>query len=212
MQIAVCAALPWVSPVGSVIGLALAAATLVDAFLDARAAGGRIARLTWAPALGLALGVASVALVWNRLYHGEWWLGGYAVYTPRPFGVLHPAEGLARHLQALALEGGLVLFPAAVGLLATGAPRRHGVTLPLVLTGALLALLAAAGLLGFYWLIRSEGRRYPGPGGLFYPNVLWVERLLSGASLWQLLPAAVLVASGLLAGARTWQLLRRGAA
>jgi hypothetical protein len=253
MQIAVCSALPWVSPVGSVIGLALAAATLLDAFLDARAAGGRIARLTWAPALGLALGVASVALVWNRLYHGEWWLGGYAVYTPRPFGVLHPAEGLARHLQALALEGGLVLFPAAVGLLATGAPRRHGVTLPLVLTGALLALfatfhqpeparrfvvvwpafgaivgrtwdrlklpapapqalLAAAGLLGFYWLIRSEGRRYPGPGGLFYPNVLWVERLLSGASLWQLLPAAVLVASGLLAGARTWQLLRRGAA
>jgi hypothetical protein len=253
MRIAVCAALPWVSPVGYVISLALAAATLVDAFLDARAVGGRVERLAWAPALGLALGVASVALVWNHLYHGEWWLGGYAAYTPRPFGVLPPAEGLARHLRALTLEGGLVLLLAVAGLLATGAPRRHGLTLPLALTAALLvlfatfhqpepsrrlvavwpafgaivgrtwdrlklpapapqALLAAAGLLGFHWLIRYEGRRYPGPAGLFYPNVLWVERWLSGAATWQLLPAAALVATGLLAGARTWQLLRRGAA
>jgi hypothetical protein len=70
------------------------------------------------------------------------------------------------------------------------------------------ALVAATGLLGFYWLMRQEGRHFPGPGGLFYPNVVWVERILSGAPAWQLLPALALLVAGAFAAGRTWQLLR----
>lgn len=250
VRLTVCAALPWVSPTGSVIGLALAAATLLDAWLAAAPGDRRAARLPWSPALGVAIGAASFVLLWNRLYHGDWWLGGYAPYAAQPFfGTKHAAAGLLLHLRALALEGPLLLLLAAAGLRATGAPRAHGLTLALMLTGALLvlfasfyqpeparrlavvwpafgavvgrtwdslklrapapqALLAAAGLLGFHWLIYYDGRRYPGPAGLFYPNVLWVERILSGAPAWQLLPAAALAMTGAVAAAKTWQLLR----
>jgi hypothetical protein len=43
---------------------------------------------------------------------------------------------------------------------------------------------------------------------LFYPNVVWVERILSGAPAWQLLPALALLVAGAFAAGRTWQLLR----
>jgi hypothetical protein len=248
-RFAVCAVLPWTSPTGSTVGLALAAATLLDAWLDLPRPERTLGRLPWAAAWGLFLGVASVALVWNRLYHGDWLLGGYAPYAARPFfGVVAPTTGLLLHLRALVVEGPVLFALSALGLRAAGSPRANGLTLALVLTGALLllfasfyqpepsrrfavvwpafgaivgrtwdrlrlplpapqALVALGALTGFYWLIFNEGRRYPGPGGLFYPNVLWVERYLSGAPAWQLLPAAGLLLLGVAAGIGTWRLL-----
>jgi hypothetical protein len=57
--------------------------------------------------------------------------------------------------------------------------------------------------------MHDEGRRLPGPGGLFYPNVVWVERFLSDAPAWQLLPALALLGTGTFAAGRTWRLLGR---
>jgi hypothetical protein len=70
------------------------------------------------------------------------------------------------------------------------------------------ALLAAAFLVGFYWLIWNEGRHHPGPGGLFYPNILWVKLLVAGAPAWRLFPVAVLSLLLFVSAARTSGLLR----
>jgi hypothetical protein len=54
-----------------------------------------------------------------------------------------------------------------------------------------LVLLAAA--VGLHFFMREEGRYFEGPGGLFYPAVLWVELLLDGRSPWLVgVPVALL--------------------
>ncbi len=260
-QLAVCALLPWVSPTGPLIGLALVLAGLVDAWLDARR-GARPAGTprrplplaAWAPAIGLGIGVVSVVLLWNYLYHGDWWLGGYAPYAKAQFfGVRHPVQGFGLHLQALLLEGPFILLLALLGLWCTGTPRAQGLTLPLCLTTALVllfssfyqpeparrlavvwpcwavvvgrtldrlklagpvpqALLGLSGLSGFYWLMRYEGRHHLGRDGLFYPNVLWVERLVTGAPPGPWVAALVmLLVLFLVSAAATWRGLRRPA-
>jgi len=260
-RFAVCGLLPWVSPTGPLIGLALASAGLVDAWLDRarrQGAGGedpaRQRQEIWLPVLGLVLGLASFVLAWNQLYHGDWRLGGYALYAKTQFfGVEHPLLGLGRHVRALFLEAPVIPPLLLMGLRYSGAPRAQGLTLPLCLTTLLLllfssfyqpeparrfavvwpcwalvagrtldrielrdpapqALLALSGLSGFYWLILYEGRHHLGWDGLFYPNVLWVERLVARAPLgpWAAVLAALLVLF-LLSAAATWRHLRRPA-
>jgi hypothetical protein len=258
---AVCALLPWVSPTGPIIGLALASADLVDAWLDrgrgfdAGAEGpARQRHEIWLPMLGLGLGLATFVLVWNQLYHGDWRLGGYALYAKTQFfGVKQPLLGLGQHVRALFVEAPVIPPLLLMGLRSSGAPRAQGLTLPLCLTTLLLllfssfyqpeptrrlaviwpcwaavvgrtadrlqlrdpapqALLALSGVSGFYWLIRSEGRHHLGWDGLFYPNVLWVERLVTRAPLgpWTAILVALLVLF-LVSAVATWRLLRRPA-
>jgi hypothetical protein len=64
---------------------------------------------------------------------------------------------------------------------------------------AWLVLLAAS--VGCAFFMRYEGRYFEGPGGLFYPAVLWVELLLDGWSPWLVgLPLALLAGTAWLAG------------
>jgi hypothetical protein len=255
-QLGACTLLPWVSPTGPVLGIGLAGAGLLQAWLeDPRDPDARIRRVLGAAwnIVGLALGVGSVMLVWNTLYHGDWWLGGYAPYYAMlaPFGAQHGLGGLLQHLRALVFEGAPLILAALLGVRASPGRRASLLALPVTLTlgltlmfaafhqpeparrlaavwpafGAVAgltwdrlrlppslarALIVASGLLGFYWLMQYEGRRLPGPGGLFYPNVLWVERWLSGAPAWQWGPVlAIVAACGVAAAAMTARLLRR---
>lgn len=250
-QAAVCACLPWVNPAGPVVGLALLAANLVDVRLDRRDTGVPRDRFpAWAPVAGLILGVSSVILAWNWLYHGDWWWGGYAPYATIPyFGVKEPSAGVARHLSAVLSEGPALLLLAVLGVRSAVKPRRTGLTKASLLTGTLLvlfatfyqpeptrrlaviwpcwalivgrtwdrlrlrgpaaqALIAAAFLVGFYWLIRNEGRHHLGPGGLYYPNIVWVKLLVTGAPAWGLVPAGVLSLLLIASAAKTARLLR----
>jgi hypothetical protein len=254
-QLVACALLPWVSPTGPVLGACLVGAGVLQAWLEESSASAeRRARVLGAAwnALGLAVGVVTVMVVWNRMYHGNWWLGGYAPYytTLAPFGAPQRMDGLLLHFRALARDGGPLLLAALLGVRASPGRRAGLLALPVTLTlgltltfaafhqpeparrlaavwpafgaaagltwdrlrlpaGLAQALLAASGLLGFYWLIEHEGRRLPGPGGLFYPNVLWVERWLNGAPAWQWAPALALLAAGAVAAAMTARLQRR---
>lgn len=46
------------------------------------------------------------------------------------------------------------------------------------------ALVAAAGLQGFYWFMANDGNYYPGPAGLFYPAVHWVKLAIDLGFSW----------------------------
>jgi hypothetical protein len=70
------------------------------------------------------------------------------------------------------------------------------------------AMVAAAGLLGFYGFWATEGRYHEGPGGLFYPSVLWVRLWIEGAPSGQYgLPVVALTAALAVAAFRTARLL-----
>lgn len=244
-----CCVLPWVSPTGPAIGLALTAAACFDAWRDrGQPNAGGLSGITLA-AGGLAAGIAGL-LAWNHFYHRHWWLGGYAPYYASlpPFAIERVWQGLGIHLRAMALEGPAILLLAWLGLRRDPAPGSTGVTLACVLTVTLLlmfapfhqpeparrlavvwpcwalvvgrtwdslrlrgpwaqASLAGGFLAGFYWLVRNDGRYYLAADGLYYPNVLWVKLLLSGASAWLLLPAALLSLLLLAAAAKSWRLV-----
>jgi hypothetical protein len=69
-------------------------------------------------------------------------------------------------------------------------------------------LLAVGALVGFYWFMVHDGRHYQGPGGLFYPGVLWVELAVAGRPLWVwALPVAVLLGVLVVSASKVWRLL-----
>ena len=70
--------LPWAHPTGFVLAPILALGGLVDE-ATGWAAGWRDAG---AALLAAIASVASVLIVWNHLYHGSWWGGGYAAAVP----------------------------------------------------------------------------------------------------------------------------------
>lgn len=257
VRFAVCALLPWVSPTGPLIGLALVLAEAFDA-LPCRRRGhdvGRVRPGPVLPATALLVGIAGHTWLWNLHYHGHWWLGGYASYyaSQGPFGASDPWSGLAVHVWDLVRQSPWLLLLALLGLSASRSPQAAGLTLPATLTVLLLAvfatfhqpeparrlavvwpcwaalvgrtwdrlelrnplpqmLVALAGATGLHGLFRDEGRRHLGPDGLYYPNVLWVERLISGAPLWQWAPVlAALLLALLASGLSAWRLLRHAA-
>ena len=70
------------------------------------------------------------------------------------------------------------------------------------------AALAIAAVLGFHGFWSTEGRYHAGPGGLFYPSVLWVRMWIDSAPPWQYaVPCAALAALVAVAAARTARLL-----
>lgn len=251
VRAASCALLPWVNPAGTVLSAALVVAT----WIQARYAAGERPRVL-PLAVGCVAGNASVVVLWNQLYHGHWWLGGYGgahLGHETWFGAVSFAQGLLLHVRSfLWLAPGLIL--PAIGFAARdGREGRRQLVVPGTLSAVLLALfatfyapeparrlsvlcplwamvvgwgwsrtrwrypwplvlLAAAGLVGFYWFMVDEGRHYPGPGGLFYPSVLWVKLALDQAPPWKTaLPVAVLVAVGAIAAGRVAAALRPSA-
>ena len=227
VRAACCALLPWVNPAGTVLSAALVIATWLE--------GRRVLPLF----AGAVLGNASLVLLWNQLYHGHWWLGGYGsahLGHEDWFGSVSFLQGLLRHVRAFLRQAPWLVLPALWFALRGGPEGRRRLILPATITAALLAVfatfyapeparrlsvvcplwamavgwgwsrarwrhpwplvaLAGAGLLGFSWFMLDEGRYYAGPGGLFYPSVLWVKLALDGAPLWKtVLPVALLFA------------------
>lgn len=69
-------------------------------------------------------------------------------------------------------------------------------------------LLLVTGLVSFHWFLAVEGRYYLGPGGSFYPSVLWVRQLLEhGACATTLAPPLGLTLLLVVAGARVGRTL-----
>ena len=73
-------------------------------------------------------------------------------------------------------------------------------------------VLAVAAVVGFHGFWITEGRYHAGPGGLFYPSVVWVRLWIGSAPAWQFaLPCVALVVAVVVATARTSRLLAEDA-
>jgi hypothetical protein len=70
------------------------------------------------------------------------------------------------------------------------------------------AVLALAAVAGFYSFWITDGRYHEGPGGLFYPSVVWVRLWIASAPAWQfVLPCTALVVLLVVATGKTSRLL-----
>jgi hypothetical protein len=248
LQALVCLFVPWAHATGALLSVALAAGAFCEP-LRGRGLLGALSQVRL-PAAG-ALAGGSGLLVWNHLYHGSWWAGGYAAYAPESyFAAVNPLAGLWVHVFGIAVQAPAPILLAWAGARASGGWRTAGLALPLALSAVLVMLfatfyapeparrlaaiwpawglvvggtwdrlrwrtpapqivLAAAGVLGFYWFMAYEGRYYPGPGGLFYPSVRWLKLAIDGEPVWRTAaPAGLLFGLACLAAARTWRLLR----
>lgn len=135
-----CALLPWVNPAGAVISAALVAAT----WLQGRLGTSERPRLLPLAAACVA-GNVSVVLLWNLLYHGHWWLGGYGgahLAHETWFGAVSFFEGLGLHLREFLRMAPGLLLPALWFAARGGAEVRRQLVLPGLLTVALLVLFA----------------------------------------------------------------------
>ena len=69
-------------------------------------------------------------------------------------------------------------------------------------------LLLVAGLVSFHWFLVIDGRHYLGPGGLFYPAVLWIRQVLEfGPSAATLAPPLALALLLIVAALRLGRML-----
>jgi hypothetical protein len=69
-------------------------------------------------------------------------------------------------------------------------------------------VIALAAVIGFHGFWTTEGRYFAGPGGLFYPSVLWVRLWIESAPAWQfLVPAAALLAAMVVAASHATRLI-----
>ncbi|MBN2372113.1 MAG: hypothetical protein JXO72_16680 [Vicinamibacteria bacterium] len=115
----VCAVLPWVHATGPVVAVALVVAEALVAWRAAGSEPGRVRRtlLACTPVLlGVTLGLLSWLWLWNYLYHGSWWGGGYAQYRGDRFFRLHnPLIGFWRYGRDAAVQTPLLFLIAVLG-------------------------------------------------------------------------------------------------
>jgi hypothetical protein len=135
--------------------------------------------------------------------------GAYSVAPARRWALAVPAALLAsmlalfsafpqpeptRRLAAVWPAWGAAAGAAFPGLFRSLSAREAGVAL--------------AAVIGFHGFWSTEGRYHEGPGGLFYPSVLWVRMWIDGVPAWQYaLPCAALLALVAVAASRTTRLL-----
>lgn len=240
--------LPWFHATGTLLGAGLVIAegsALLDPPRSSRSF------LTIVAAAGF--GVGSMLIFWNWLYHGDLWMGGYALDPARGvFGGLSPTRGIALHVRTSARDASgmcvVLLWAALRRVPMARRPMLFAAALAAVLVGAFLTfsppepsrrlapLWPALGLLiGLVWnsmrwirpvpqaivalnalgaftaFMEKLGRHYQGPGGLFYPNVLWVRWALEGHAWTSLAAVLATMALGLVASAMVWSLLNGSA-
>jgi hypothetical protein len=53
--------------------------------------------------------------------------------------------------------------------------------------------VALGAIVSSFWFITFDGRYHPGPGGLFYPSVIWVRLWISGRPWWLFLVPPVIL-------------------
>lgn len=140
-----CLLLPWVHPTGCLLAPALALSGLADADFWSPEQPKRalvvadVARL-FAIA---ATSVLGVFVLWNQLYHGHWWGGGYATQgATRGLFARPPLDAVIFYLSESLLFVPLLLALAAVGGIAAGRNGIRWLALPFSLLGLYLALFA----------------------------------------------------------------------
>jgi hypothetical protein len=121
LQRIACLLLPWVHPTGGLIALAVAGFGLAEAVLS-DSAQRRRALADAASLFALAAGsLAGVIVVWNHLYHGHWWGGGYATQgATRALFARSPVESVAFFVSESLLFVPVLLMLAVTGALAAG--------------------------------------------------------------------------------------------
>jgi len=185
-----CAVLPWVHPTGCLLAPALAVSGVADASFwkgdhqKRRRVFPNVARL-----LGIAVAsVLGVFVLWNHLYHGNWWGGGYATQGAAARGLLArpPGDAVAYYLSESLLFAPVLLALAVTGAFAAGRNGLHSLALPAWLLMLYLALFAifstAAG--------QEPARRL---------SVVWLAWGLVVGRTWDRLGLGGLVPHGLLA-------------
>ena len=184
-RIAVCALLPWLHPTGAVVAGVVIAAGAADPASHTAPRAHALFRYARGPLLAASLAALSVMLIWNLLYHGSWWGGGYAYSVP---GALLTRSPLRVFLDEYLIQ--CATFAAIPALLAASALRQglSGLRL-LALPGGLF--LAIAGLFSFlsYTLGHDPVRRLA---------VVWLSCAYTVARVWDGLDASPRLARGLL--------------
>jgi hypothetical protein len=186
-------ALPWSHASGMILATALAVAELL---LIGREEG----LMPALPAVaGAAAGIASVLIVWNHLYHGDWWTGGYALYRPVDFLAADVVAELWAYVTRGLLDAPAVPIVLVGALLSRIAFSRAPMTRALVTTLALIALLVR--------IVPAEPDRRLAP--------LWPLWALVAAAVWQRLgwrrpiTQALIALQGLVGFHRFWSLFGR---
>lgn len=236
-------ALPWAHASGMILAAALAVTELL--LLDREEGVMPAVRAAGAAAIG----IVSVLVLWNALYHGHWWAGGYALYQPAQFMAANVFAGLWTYVAEGLCEAPavpLVLLGALLSRIAfPRAPTMRAVLLTLALIALLArivpaepdrrlaplwpawafvaaavwerlawrrpvaqALLALQALVGFDRFWSLFGRHLPGPRGLYYPNILWVQWAIGGHAAAAAAAATLLLMALLLAAMRVSRGLR----
>ena len=127
-QLIVVLALPWCHPTGSLLAPVLAVS-------DAVMPGFRSRRVQTLSLLAAAVSATlSVFVLWNWLYHGNFFGGGYALYgARRAIATLNPFDVAATYLHASLLFAPILVLFALGGALQAGREGLRLFALPLVL-------------------------------------------------------------------------------
>jgi hypothetical protein len=129
------ALLSWTNPSGSVLAVALAAASWWPGREPRRS-------VLWL-CFGTATGIASVMVLWNALRHGSPLLGGYHLVTNGDyFLATSPLRGGADYARSCLEQGPFLLSLALLGAASRGRRSRRELVSPFLLLLAVTALFA----------------------------------------------------------------------
>lgn len=142
---AIAAALPWCHPTGSILAPLLALSDVVmPGFFEKDAAGARPRVRQALILLGCAAsGTLGGLVIWNGLYHGNLWGGGYALYgASRALMKLDPVEVATYYMKMSLLFAPALLLLAVGGALQAGPAGLRVLALPAALLASFLVVFS----------------------------------------------------------------------
>jgi hypothetical protein len=138
--------LPWTHATGPLVAAALVASVGLEHLF--RSPGGvrelRGAAASLAPAFAAtAVGVASMLWLWNGLYQGNWWGGGYGRLMPAgSLSLRNPLVGLWLYARDFGFGSCVLLLFALAGVRRTGRAGAEGLAAAITVTGILWSFFA----------------------------------------------------------------------
>jgi hypothetical protein len=140
-ELLICVLLPWTHATGPLIAAALAGSIGLEHLL--RSADGvrdlRGALRSMAPTLvAAAVGIISMLWLWNELYQGHWWGGGYGRAALRdPLTLRNPLVGLWLYGRDFGFEASVLLVCVVAGVRRAGRAGAEGLAAAVAVTGIL---------------------------------------------------------------------------